>query len=49
MAAVRGYEEKDPAVTGSLRSGYPRFLVHPFSRRLALALSERHGLSGSTL
>jgi cystathionine gamma-synthase len=49
MAAVRGYEEKDPAVTGSMRSGYPRFLVHPFSRRLALALSERHGLAGRTL
>ena len=40
MAAVRGYEEKDPAVVGSLRSGYPRFLVHPFSRRLASALAE---------
>ncbi|MGA2015446.1 MAG: PLP-dependent transferase [Opitutaceae bacterium] len=49
MAAVRGYEEKDPAVVGSLRSGYPRFLVHPFSRRLSSALAERHGLSGRTL
>jgi cystathionine gamma-synthase len=49
MAAVRGYEEKDPAVTGSLRSGYPRFVVHPFSRRLALALAGRHGISGRTL
>jgi len=49
MAAVRGYEEKDPAVLGRLRSGYPRFLVHPFSRRLASALAERHGLAGRTL
>src|SRR5580704_16664456 len=49
MAAVRGYEEKDPAVTGSLLSGYPRFVVHPFSRRLAAALVERHGLGGRTL
>ena len=49
MAAVRGYEEKDPAVTGSLQSGYPRFVVHPFSRRLASVLSERHGLTGRTL
>ena len=49
MAAVRGYEEKDPAVLGSLRSGYPRFLVHPYSRRLASALAERHGLAGRTL
>jgi cystathionine gamma-synthase len=49
MAAVRGYEEKDPAVTGSLQSGYPRFVVHPFSRRLAAELVERHGLKGRTL
>jgi cystathionine gamma-synthase len=49
MAAVRGYEERDPAVTGSMRSGYPRFLVHPFSRRLAEELSRRHGLAGRTL
>jgi cystathionine gamma-synthase len=49
MAAVRGYEEKDPAVTGSLLSGYPRFVVHPFSRRLAAVLVERHGLRERTL
>ncbi len=49
MAAVRGYEERDPAVVGILRSGYPRFLVHPYSRRLASALAESHGLSGRTL
>jgi cystathionine gamma-synthase len=49
MASVRGYEEKDPAVTGRLRSGYPRFVVHPFSRRLTLALAERHGLGERTL
>src|ERR1022692_4149375 len=49
MTAVRGYEEKDPAVVGRLRSGYPRFLVHPFSRRLASALAARHGLAGRTL
>jgi cystathionine gamma-synthase len=35
MRAVRGYEEKDPAVTRHLTSGYPRFLVHPFARQLA--------------
>ena len=49
MAAVRGYEEKDPAVTGSLLSGYPRFVVHPFSRRLAAVMVEKHGLRGRTL
>ena len=49
MAAVRGYEEKDPAVTAKLQSGYPRFVVHPFSRRLSAELVERHGLKGRTL
>jgi cystathionine gamma-synthase len=44
MADVRGYEEKDPAVTASLQSGYPRFVVHPFARRLASVLAERNGL-----
>ena len=29
MRAVRGYEEKDPAITHRLTSGYPRFVVHP--------------------
>jgi cystathionine gamma-synthase len=49
MAAVRGYEEKDPAVIASLQTGYPRFVVHPFCRRLASALAERSGLSGRRL
>jgi len=35
MRDVCGYEEKDPAVTQHLTSGYPRFVVHPFVRRLA--------------
>jgi cystathionine gamma-synthase len=35
MRDVRGYEEKNPAVTKHLTSGYPRFVVHPFARRLA--------------
>ncbi|WP_414663479.1 PLP-dependent transferase [Horticoccus sp. 23ND18S-11] len=34
MRDVRGYEEKDPATMAQLASGYPRFLVHPFSRQL---------------
>jgi cystathionine gamma-synthase len=49
MASIRGYEEKDPAVTGSLLSGYPRFVVHPFSRRLAAEIASRHGLAGRTI
>jgi cystathionine gamma-synthase len=35
MRSVRGYEEKDPAVTQHLTSGYPRFVVHPFAKELA--------------
>jgi cystathionine gamma-synthase len=49
MASVRGYEEKLPEVTEKLRAGYPRFVLHPFSRRLAGVLSARHGLGGRTL
>ena len=49
MAAVRGYEEKDPAVTSSLMTGYPRFVIHPFARRLGAELSRRHVAKGRTL
>ena len=49
MAAVRGYEEKDPAVTSRLETGYPRFVVHPFSQRLTLALAARQRLGDRTL
>ncbi len=45
MRAVRGYEEKDPEITRRLDSGYPRFVVHPFARRLAAHL----GAAGQTL
>ena len=38
MRDVIGYEEKDPAVTAHLSSGYPRFVVHPLLRRLADSL-----------
>ena len=49
MADVRGYEEKDPAVTRHLTSGYPRFVVHPFLARLARHLAERQGLADRTV
>lgn len=49
MRSVRGYEEKDPAITQHLSSGYPRFVVHPFARRLAEYLGKAHGLVGQTL
>jgi hypothetical protein len=49
MRAVRGYEEKDPAIISQLTNGYPRFVVHPFAKQLAAhfltttpALAGRH-------
>src|ERR1043166_3664634 len=38
MRDVRGYEEKDPETMRHLTSGYPRFVVHPFTRELAAHL-----------
>ncbi|QYM78668.1 PLP-dependent transferase [Horticoccus luteus] len=49
MRAVRGYEEKDPAITQHLTSGYPRFVVHPFLRQLAQHLATELHLAGETL
>ena len=49
MAAVRGYEEKDPAVIAALRAGYPRFVVHPFARRLAAVVAVRAGWAGRSV
>ena len=50
MCAVRGYEEKDPAITAQLTSGYPRFVVHPFAKRLGAHVSATApGCVGRTL
>jgi cystathionine gamma-synthase len=50
MRAVRGYEEKDPAITRELTSGYPRFVVHPNARRLAAHyVATTPDLAGRTL
>jgi len=49
MAAVRGYEEKDPAVTRHMTSGYPRFVVHPLLQQLATELARQHRLADHTL
>lgn len=35
MDDVRGYEEKNADTLRQITSGYPRFVVHPFARRLA--------------
>ncbi|MGH7996834.1 MAG: PLP-dependent transferase [Opitutaceae bacterium] len=49
MAAVRGYEEKDPAVTSRMAAGYPRFFVNPLVRALEAHLAIRPGMSGRKL
>jgi cystathionine gamma-synthase len=49
MRAVCGYEEKDPAITGFVTSGYPRFVVHPFAARLAGHLTAAHLPAGRKL
>jgi cystathionine gamma-synthase len=49
IKAVRGYEEKDPAITRHMSSGYPRFVVHPFSVRLAAHLAAAHAPAGHRL
>ena len=46
MRDVRGYEEKDPATVRHLASGYPRFVVHPYVRQLAVHLGARWKLVG---
>ena len=49
MAAVRGYEQKDPAVTRHMTSGYPRFVVHPLLQQLAAELARSHRLGDHPL
>ncbi|MCF3651073.1 PLP-dependent transferase [Synoicihabitans lomoniglobus] len=45
MRDVIGYEEKNPAVTAHLDSGYPRFVVHRFNRQLATLIATELSLS----
>ncbi len=45
-ADVIGYEEKDPRVIGKMRTGYPRFFIHPLINKVRTRLHERHGLTG---
>lgn len=50
MRDVRGYEEKDPATMRAIASGYPRFVVHAFARRLAAHyVAADPALAGHTL
>ncbi|MGH7943974.1 MAG: PLP-dependent transferase [Opitutaceae bacterium] len=50
MRDVRGYEEKNPETMRQLTSGYPRFVVHPYARKLAAHLiATTPDLEGRTL
>lgn len=49
MRAVHGYEQKDPAITSQMTSGYPRFVVHPFLQQLAAHYQSVHQLNNQTL
>jgi cystathionine gamma-synthase len=49
MHAVRGYEEKDPSVTRHMASGYPRFVVHPFAKRLSSHVAAARALTDCDL
>lgn len=49
MRDVIGYEERDPEVMNRLASGYPRFFVHPFLRRLESLLAKKAGLRNRRL
>lgn len=42
-ADVVGYEEKDPRVLESMRTGYPRFFFHPLIQRVRAALAPEPG------
>ena len=49
MHDVIGYEEKDPAVTQHLRSGYPRFVLHRFNQQLTALFATELGFENETL
>ena len=49
MHDVIGYEEKDPAVTKHLRSGYPRFVLHQFNQQLTTLVATDLARENETL
>ncbi|MCF7688633.1 MAG: PLP-dependent transferase [Cephaloticoccus sp.] len=49
MAAVHGYEQRDPAIVRHMTSGYPRFVVHPFVQQLSEHYRATAGLAGQFL
>ncbi|MGC4074762.1 MAG: PLP-dependent transferase [Nibricoccus sp.] len=46
MRAVIGYEEKNPEITQHMTSGYPRFVKHPFLKKVSAHMVRSLGLTG---
>ncbi len=49
MRDVIGYEEKNPDVTRHMTSGYPRFVKHPFLKKVSAHMLRSLGLEGRQL
>ncbi|NVJ53286.1 MAG: PLP-dependent transferase [Campylobacteraceae bacterium] len=44
---VIDYEEQTPEILEVIKSGYPRFMLHPYLRKLALYIKEKYKVSDS--
>ncbi len=42
---VIGYEENDPTIKQKIKSGYPRFITHPFIVKIQKHLKQKFGIS----
>jgi cystathionine gamma-synthase len=49
MAAVIGYEERDPLTMQSISIGYPRFVKNPFNLRLEQIIREAHAIAADAV
>lgn len=49
LGDILAYEEGDPRVRNALRAGYPRFIEHPYIRRLREEFQRQLGLQGEVL
>lgn len=47
-SSVVGYEEGDARITTALRTGYPRFVYHPYTVQLMRVVLERYGTKNNS-
>ena len=45
LSDVIGYEENDPTIKQKIKSGYPRFISHPFIVKIQQYLKQKFGIS----